>query len=107
MAFEADLLDDVVVVNLEHYAQLVAAERVGVERFAIRRFHRPEVMRALVVLKDLFAVEGVVHDQSPKISITRPRLSTSASMSSVEVWTAKEARVVAPRPSFFISGCVQ
>jgi hypothetical protein len=62
VTLKANLLDDIVVVDLEHHTQFIAAEWVGIKRFAVRSFHRPEVMRALVVLEDLFAVEGVVHN---------------------------------------------
>ena len=60
-----DLGDPPVGVELDAHVLLVAAERVGVLELEVEVLQRPEVVRALVVLEDLVAVE-LVH-QSSKI----------------------------------------
>src|SRR3954453_21527038 len=102
---EADVLDRARVVDAQHHAQLVATKRVRVLELEVRRLHRAPVVRALVVVEDLLAIQ-VVH-QSAKTSLTRSSPATSASTSSRVLCTANDARLVAPTPKRFMSGCAQ
>src|SRR3954471_14540183 len=102
---EADVLDRAVVGHAQHDAQLVAAQRVRVLELEVRRLHDAPVVRALVVVEDLLAIQ-VVH-QSAKTSLTRSSPATSRSTSSRVLCTANDARFVAPTPKRFINGCAQ
>src|SRR3954470_17523801 len=105
VAVEADVLDRAVVAHAEHHAQLVAAQRVRVLELEVRGLHHAPVVRALVVVEDLLAIQ-VVH-QSAKTSLTRSRPAMRRSTSSRVLCTANEARFVAPTPKRFMSGCAQ
>jgi hypothetical protein len=59
VAGEAQVLDAAPVAGADLDAQLVAAERVGVLEGHVVRVEVAPVVRALVVLEDLFAVDGV------------------------------------------------
>ena len=86
-------------VERELEGDLVAAERVEVVGLHVGVLERPVVVRVLVVLEDVLAVELVVHQcclisWSVVRTVSRPAISRSMS---VEVlWTANEARVVEP-----------
>src|SRR3954451_23863166 len=105
VAGEAQILDAALVVGAQLDAQLVAAERVGVLEGQVVRVEVAPVVRPLVVLEDLLAVDRV-HAHA-KILLTSPSPSTSASTSARVLWTANEARVVAATPKRCISGCAQ
>ena len=59
LALEGDLGDPALVVEPDRHVLLVAAERVGVLELEVGRSEPPEVVRPLVVLEDLVAVELV------------------------------------------------
>ncbi len=84
MAVEAQVLD-AVVLYADVHAQLVAAQRVVLERLQVVGLELAEVARLLVVVEDVVAVE-VVHrgfrgSHSPNTSRPASSASTSASMS--------------------------
>src|SRR4051812_43689819 len=105
VAVEADVLDRAVAGDAEHHAQLIAAQRVRVLELEVRRLHHAPVVRALVVVEDLLAIE-IIH-QSAKTSLTRSSPASSRSTSSRVLCTANDARLVAPTPKRFMSGCAQ
>ena len=104
VAGEADLLDAVLAVELELDLQLVAAERVEVLELEVRVFQLAPIMRLLVVIQDVLAVEVVHQPNTPR---TEPSASIRRSTSSRVEWTAKLARDVAATPRRRISGCAQ
>src|SRR4051812_30035511 len=104
VAVEAHVLDRAVGADAQHDLQLVAAEGVRVLELEVGVLHRPPVAGVLVVAEDLLAVQ-VVHQ--PKIRLTSPSASTSLSTSSVLLWMANDARVVAGMPSRRMSGWAQ
>jgi hypothetical protein len=63
LALEGDLRHPVVLVEADRHVLLVAAERIGVVELQSGALDPPEVVRPLVVLEDLVAVE-LVHQRS-------------------------------------------
>src|SRR4051794_21009204 len=104
VAREAHVLDAVLPVDLELHLQLVAAQRVEVLVLEVGVAQLAPVMRLLVVIQDVLAVEVVHH---PNTLRTEPSASTRRSTSSGVEWTAKLAREVAATPRRRISGCAQ
>jgi hypothetical protein len=76
---EAQVLD-AIALHADVDAHLIAAQRVVLERLEVVRVELAEVLRTLVVLEDVVAVE-VVHRYSPKTSRPAIRALISASMS--------------------------
>src|SRR5919198_3652220 len=104
VAGEAQVGDLAVAVDLDLDLQLVPAERVVVLELEVGVLQLAPVVRLLVVLEDLLAIE-IIHQANT--SSTGPRPSTRRSTSSRVEWIAKLARDVAPTPRRRISGCAQ
>src|SRR3954467_6925421 len=101
---EGDVGDATLVVDLQLDLQLVAAQRVDVLELHVGIVEVPEVLRVLVVLQDLLAIQRV-HQEKILRTSARPtmRRSTSARV----LCTPIEAREVAGTPMWRISGCAQ
>ena len=105
VAGEGDLRDASLVVERELHLQLVAAERVVVLELEVGILERAPVPGTLVVLEDVLAVEVVHYRANTRRTSANPSISRSTS--ACVLWTANEARDVAPTPSRFISGWAQ